>query len=130
PAEVAALARGHLPTDGGEIIQATTEVLVAAPVEPLAPVVAAAVRAAVAAERHADAAWLFLLHQPPADPQLVVAVALDDGLDDGARTAAMRGVVTRAGEQASGAQGLGFIAADGDWRARLDGGAGVELYRR
>ena len=60
----------------------------------------------------------------------MVAVALDDGLDDGARTAAMRGVVTRAGEQASGAQGLGFIAADGDWRARLDGGAGVELYRR
>ncbi|MEZ5207121.1 MAG: SseB family protein [Acidimicrobiales bacterium] len=99
---------GHLPTEDGEIVQAASEVRVGVPSEPLAPDVVAAVRAALAAERHADAAWLFVLHQPPADPQLVVAVALDEALDDDARAAAMRAVVTHAGEQAPGARRPGL----------------------
>ncbi|MCB1248527.1 MAG: SseB family protein [Acidimicrobiales bacterium] len=130
PAEVAALARGHLPTEDGEIVRAASEVRVGVPSEPLAPDVVAAVRAALAAERHADAAWLFVLHQPPADPQLVVAVALDEALDDDARAAAMRAVVTHAGEQAPGARVLGFVAAEADLRGQLDGGGAIELYRR
>ncbi|MEZ5136800.1 MAG: hypothetical protein R2699_17575 [Acidimicrobiales bacterium] len=130
PAEVAALARGHLPTEDGEIVRAASEVRAGVPSEPLAPDVVAAVRAALAAERHADAAWLFVLHQPPADPQLVVAVALDEALDDDARAAAMRAVVTHAGEQAPGARVLGFVAAEADLRGQLDGGGAIELYRR
>ena len=128
--EIEALARGHLPIEGGEVVRSDTEVLVGVPSEPPPEVLVAAVRTAVSAEVRAEAAWIFLMHQPPAEPQLVVGVALAGDLDPDATTAAMRGIVSRAGEASPAAQTLGFLVADEGWVATLGGGAGMEIYRR
>lgn len=116
PAEVAALADGRVPGAGGQVLLAT-------PLDPLPDDVAAAVRAALAAEPAVRSARLFLVDETGGGPQPVVLVDLAADLAD----EVMGRVVVAVADRAPGAGGLRFGLVGDDLRAAYESG-GLPLF--
>lgn len=127
--ELETLARGRIPLDEGEAVAEEIEVRIGRPAQPPADEVMAAVRQAVASEKRADAAWLYLMQEGANAPELVVGIALDEGAPaDAERT--LRAIVEDAGARSPGVEELLFTRVDEDLRDILADGGGDLIFAR
>jgi len=128
--EMEALAHGRLPLGATEVIAEEEEVRVGKPATPPPVEAIDALRVALGREPLAVKAWYFLMQQGAEAPELMVAVQFRADISDDERAGAMRSVVEDAGARSGAVGSLLFLIADEPWRARLEGGSGVELFRR
>lgn len=129
--ELEALSKGRLPLGKQEVFSESTEVRIGQPAELPPAELLEALRAALAETPLALRAFLFLMRQGDAAPEMCVGVVLDDAAVGDAERAAMRAIVDGAGNRSPDAGWLAFLnVTDGDWLEDLTAGAGVEIYRR
>ncbi|MEZ0069995.1 hypothetical protein ABIA32_006043 [Streptacidiphilus sp. MAP12-20] len=129
--EIQALAQGRVPLpDGSEVVTAAAEVRVGRPQSMPPAEVMTALSQALNAEPTANAAWIFVMQQGTTPGEMTVGVDFAAAPEDPRHRAAMRKIVDGTGAHCEAARGLMFVTADQDWKAILEDGSGVEIFRR
>jgi hypothetical protein len=129
-AELEALAKARLPLENHEVLTQEAEVRIGLPAVRPPDDAIEAVRAAMAEEPRALRAFLFLLQQGDAAPEMCIGVEFRGDVAYHDERLAMRAIVDGSGSRSAAARSFGFMRADDGLLKSLADGAGAEIYRR